>query len=136
MRLTGTLALGVLALAIACAGMDQSLPDTSWTLVALGPVSAPQPALEGHAATLTFSREGRRIMGSTGCNSYRGSYKADGESFTTTGLSWTEAGCPAPGLFEQESAMTDILAGAQRYSSGASRLTIESADGRALVFGR
>ena len=136
MRLTGILALGVLALLIACAGMDQSLPDTSWTLVALGPVSAPQPALEGHTATLSFSGEGRRIMGSTGCNSYRGSYKANGESFTTTGLSWTEAGCPAPGLFEQESAMTDILVGAQRYSSSASRLTIESADGRALVFER
>ncbi len=136
MRLAGILALGVLALAVACAGTDQSLPDTSWTLVALGPVSAPQPALEGHAATLTFSGEGRRITGSTGCNSYRGSYRADGESFTVTELSWTEAGCPAPGLFEQESAMTDILAGARRYSSGPSRLTIESADGRVLVFER
>lgn len=136
MRLTRILALGVLALVIACADTDQSLPDTSWTLAALGPVSAPQPALEGHAATLSFSGDGRRITGSTGCNSYEGKYKADGESFTTSGLSWTEAGCPAPGLFEQESAMTDILVGARRYSSGASRLTIESADGRALVFER
>ena len=136
MRLAGILALGVSALVIACAGMDQSLADTSWTLVALGPVSAPQPALEGHAATLSFSGDGRRIAGSTGCNSYRGNYRADRESFTVTELSWTEAGCPAPGLFEQESAMTDILAGARRYSSGASRLTIESADGRVLVFVR
>ena len=136
MRLTGILALAVLALVIACMGRDQSLTDTSWTLAALGPVSAPQPALEGHAATLSFSGDGRRITGYTGCNSYGGKYKADGASFTTAELSWTEAGCPAPGLFEQESAMTDILAGAQRYSSSASRLTIESADGRVLVFER
>ena len=32
--------------------------------------------------------------------------------------------------------MKDILVGAQRYSSSDSRLTIESADGRALVFER
>ena len=136
MRLTGILALAVLALVIACTGTDQSLPGTSWTLVALGPVSAPQPVLEGDAPTLSFSGDGRRIMGSTGCNSYSGNYKADGGSFTATGLSWTEAGCPGPGLFQQESAMTDILVGAQRYSTSASRLTIESADGRVLVFER
>ena len=58
------------------------------------------------------------------------------ESFTIAELSWHEAGCPGPGLFEQERALKDILIGAQRYSSDESRLTIESADGRALVFER
>ena len=41
-----------------------------------------------------------------------------------------------PGLFEQERAMKDILIGAQRYSSIKLLLTIESADGRVLVFER
>ena len=136
MRLPTILGIGVLALAVSCTGVDESLSGTSWTLVALGPVSVPKPALEGSAATLSFSEDGNEINGDTGCNSYWGSYKADGESFTTTELSWHEAGCPSHGLFERESAMKNILIGAQRYSSNDSRLTIESADGRALVFER
>ena len=134
MRLTAIASIGLLALVISCTGGDESLLGTSWTLVALGPVSAPQPALEGSGATLSFSEDGNEVTGYTGCNSYWGSYEADGESFTISELSWHERGCPSPGLFEQERAMKDILIGAQRYSSSDSRLTIESADGRALVF--
>ena len=136
MRLPAIVGIGVLALVISCTGGDESLLGTSWTLVALGPASAPQPALEGSGATLSFSEEGHEISGYTGCNSYSGIYKAGGESFTVTGLSWTEAGCPGPGLFEQESTMIDILIGALRYSSDDSRLTIEGSDGRVLVFER
>ena len=113
--------------------------------MALGPVSAPQPALEGSAATLSFAEKGNEITGHTGCNSYWGSYKAGRGSLTRDSfegsfavdrLSWTEAGCPPPGLFEQERAMKDILIGARRYSSIKTVLTIESADGRVLVFER
>ena len=136
MRLLAIVGIGVLALVISCAGGDESLSGTSWNLVALGPVSAPQPALEGSGPTLSFSEDGNEITGNTGCNSYRGSYKAGRESFTIPELSWTEAGCPGPGLFEQERVMKDILIGAQRYSANELRLTIESADGRALVFER
>ena len=143
MRLPGIAGLVVLALVISCTGVDKSLRDISWTLVALGPVSAPQTVLEGSAATLLFSKGGREISGYTGCNSYWGSYKGGRSSFTGDSfegsftvhrLSWTEAGCPSPGLFEQERAMKDILIGAQRYSSIKLQLTIESADGRVLVF--
>ena len=76
------------------------------------------------------------ILTPRSCRTYWGSYKADGKSLTIAGLSWTEAGCPGPGLFDQESAMKDILVGTQRGSSSDSRLTIEGADGRALVFER
>ena len=136
MRLLAIASIGLLALVISCTGGDESLRGTSWTLVALGPVSAPQPALEGSGATISFSEGGNDITGLTGCNSYRGRYKAGGESFTMTELSWTEAGCPSTGLFEQERAMKDILIGALRYASDELRLTIESADGRVLVFER
>lgn len=141
MRLPAIVSISMLALAISCTGGDYLLPGTSWYLVALGPASAPQSALEGSAATLLFSEDGRSIAGYTGCNSYLGSYKAGGDSltgdsFTVRGLFWTEAGCPGPGLFEQERAMKDILIGAQRYSSIKLSLTIESADGRALFFDR
>ena len=134
MRLPAIASIGLLALLISCTGGDESLRGTSWTLVALGPAAAPQPALAGSGATLSFSEGGNDITGLTGCNSYWGSYEADGESFTITELSWTEAGCPSTGLFEQERAMKDILIGAQRYSSKELRLKIESADGRVLVF--
>ena len=136
MRLPAIAGLVLLALVMSCTGGDESLSGTSWTLVALGPASAPQPVLEGNGAALSFSEDGNEITGDTGCNSYWGSYEADGESFTIAELTWHERGCPADGLFQQESAMLDILVGAQRYSSSESRLTIESADGRALVFER
>lgn len=126
----------MLALAVSRTGVDDALSGASWTLVALGPVSVPQPALEGSAATVSFSEDGNEINGYTGCNSYWASYKADGESFIIAELSWHEAGCPSHELFEQESAMKDILIGAQRYSSSDLRLTIETAGGRALVFER
>ncbi|MDE2778181.1 MAG: META domain-containing protein [Chloroflexota bacterium] len=136
MRLPGIPIIGVLVLVVSCTVVDESLSGTSWTLAALGPVSAPQPALEGSGAALSFSEEGNEVTEDTGCNSYWGSYEADGESFTIAELSWHERGCPSDGLFQQESAMIDILVGAHRYSSSDSRLTIESADGRALVFKR
>ena len=105
MRLPAIVGIGVFALVISCTGGDASLQDTSWTLVALGPVSAPQPALEGSAATLSFAEKGNELTGHTGCNSYGGSYKAGrrsftgdsfGGSFTVDRLSWTEAGCRYP----------------------------------------
>ncbi|MYC38436.1 MAG: META domain-containing protein [Chloroflexi bacterium] len=87
MRLRVIVAIGVLVLVISCTSADESLRHTSWTLVALGPASAPQPALEGSAATFSFSEDGNGITGDTGCNTYWGSYEADGESFTIAELS-------------------------------------------------
>ena len=136
MRLPVIVGIGVLALVISCSGGDESLRGTSWTLVALGPAADPQPTLDGSAATLSLSEDGNEVTGYTGCNSYWGSYKAGGESFTTEELSWHETGCPTADMFEQERAMKDILIGAKGYSSSESWLTIESADGRALVFER
>jgi hypothetical protein len=43
MRLPVIAGIGVFALVISCTGGDESLPDTSWTLVALGPASSPNP---------------------------------------------------------------------------------------------
>ena len=52
MRLLVILSIGVSALVISCTGVDESLSGSSWTLVAMGPASAPQTALEGTPATL------------------------------------------------------------------------------------
>ena len=137
MRLAATLGISLLALVISCTGIESPLSDTSWTLTALGPVSAPKPALKGHTADLSlFEDDGRRVAGYTGCNSFWGNYEADRESFTIAELFKQERGCPTDKLFEQESAMIDILTNAEHYSSSGSQLTIENTNGRILVFER
>ncbi len=84
----------------------------------------------------TLLADGKEIAGYTGCNAYSGSYEAGEGSFTISELSCTEAGCPGPGLFEQERVMKDIPIGAERFSVDELRLRIESAEGLALVFER
>ena len=61
MRLPGIVGVSVLALFILWNGGDESLSGTPWTLVALDPASAPQPALGGSAVTVSFSENGNEI---------------------------------------------------------------------------
>jgi heat shock protein HslJ len=74
-----------------------ALEGTEWELVALDG----QAPLEGTAITATFA-EGQ-IAGSSGCNSYFGSYTLRGSALQVQGLGGTEMACFDPeGVMDQE----------------------------------
>ena len=121
----------------ACGGHGDEFSETSWSLILLGPAGFPEPALFGVRVTAKFSEHGNEISGSGGCNSYSGSYKMDGASFSTEALSWTERGCPEPAeVMEQEARFLRLLARAETFAISGLRLTITGAGDQVLVFVR
>jgi putative lipoprotein len=100
------------------------LNDTEWTLVTYGPVDNLTAVLPDTPATAVFGSDGE-ISGTTGCNSYFGSYTLAGDSFTTGVLGMTEMACMAGGIMEQESAFINALSAAQTISREGDTLVIE-----------
>lgn len=72
-----------------------------WTLPNAIPIKAHLP---------TFSFQGDRISGTTGCNQYRGTFTLSGDSITFSNLATTRMACPAP-VNQQEQAFLQALSG-------------------------
>jgi len=112
----------------ACTARDP-LAGTAWQLSAFGNT----PPLEGTTLTATF-KDGQ-LGGSSGCNSYGGTYKAKGDKLTFGALAMTEMACLDPqGVMEQETMYLEWLGAAERYEIKGGQLLIYRADGEALAF--
>jgi heat shock protein HslJ len=130
MRRVAPLVLVALAVAIAAqAGAAQSSPLTKngWTLTTLNG-KAP---LAGTELTATFTASGH-VSGSSGCNSYSGSYTASGSKLRISSLASTQMAC-ASKVMTQESAFVKALSATRRYSVSGSTLTLRSTVGRTLA---
>ncbi len=122
-------------LSFACSGQGEELSGTSWSLILLGPAGFPEPVLFGARVTAEFPESGNEFGGSGGCNSYTGSYKAAGASFSAEALSWTERGCPEPdGVMEQEARFLRLLASAETFAISGLRLIVTGPGDQVLVF--
>lgn len=121
----------VAMLLTACGGAgagDQSasLDGTSWTLTAFNknrPVAGREP---------TISFEDGEVSGTTGCNSYFGEYKVDGDQISFGAMGMTEMWCED--VADQESVYLQLLADAERYELADGTLTIFSGLQQALYF--
>ena len=121
-RRSPTLALAlalVVTLMTACGGSATSsapntaaLPGTSWTVTTIGGV----PTVAATPPKMTFGNDGV-VSGTTGCNSYNGSYKLDGGSITIGQLAMTLVLCQGP-VGVQETAFTAALQKASAWSIG------------------
>lgn len=100
----------------------------TWQLIDYGSANAPTAIVPGSNVTLTLSPDGK-IGGSASCNSFFGTYTADGQSFTVSGVGSTEMAC-AEELMSQESAYLAALQGATALEQAGDTLTITYADGR------
>ncbi|MFW5772371.1 MAG: META domain-containing protein, partial [Phototrophicaceae bacterium] len=109
---------------------EAQLAGSQWLLVSLDDT----PVVEGSEVTLAFG-EDRRVSGSGGCNSFGGSYSADGDSIDFGMLVSTLMACMADDLMEQEAAYLAALESATTYAIDGDTLTIETEDG-VLVFER
>ena len=106
-----------------------TLDGTSWELYAYRK-SRP---IEGSTLTIIF--EDGQIHGSSGCNSYGGSYRVDGDKLAVSEIFAALMACPEPeGLMEQETTFLQFLGNAQRFEMADGRLQIFLSDREALTF--
>jgi heat shock protein HslJ len=127
MTRTVWLLVATLALVLtACGGSSSATHDikgTAWTVSTIGG----QATVPGAQPTIAFGSDGT-ISGSTGCNTYSGTYTVDGDRLTVSQLAMTRKACADPAVNTQEGAVTAGLTGATSWSIGSDgNLTIKGA---------
>ena len=116
----------------ACAPQSNSLGG-SWILAAYGPQGSTTPAVADGQAAITFNEDGS-LNGKSGCNSFGGEFKLDGDQISFNGLVSTLIACEEP-LMSQEGAMFKVLNGTATHRIDGDTLTITN-NGSELVFTR
>ena len=108
---------------------DTLLEGTSWELVYV------QKHLVADGITITAAFQDGAVSGSSGCNSYSGSYETDGKEISFGPLVSTLMACMDPdNVMEQESQFLAWLQEAQTFSVNQGELMIFRPDGEALTF--
>ena len=139
MRFRGSI-LAILAM-MSCAVLAQAQPSrnlstdqrvltgTEWRLASIGPAGAEAGLVAGTTVTLKFGEDGR-ANGSTGCNSYSGTYQVRGDNITFGRLISTRRACLDQNANQQEQRFLAGLEAANRFRLSSNRLTILSDRGR------
>ncbi len=105
------------------------LTGTEWRLVSIGPSGAEANLVPGTTVTLKFG-EDNRASGSTGCNSYSGSYGAVGDTINIGRLISTKRACLDQRTNSQEQRFLSSLEAATKFRLSSNRLTLLSERGR------
>jgi heat shock protein HslJ len=108
------------------------LTGIEWRLLSLGPAGAETGVVAGTTVTLRFG-EDARASGSTGCNSYSGTYQVRGENISFSRLVSTRRACLDQNANEQEQRFLSTLGAANRFRLSSNRLTILSDRGRSVL---
>ena len=111
--------------------------EGSWSAISVLYDNGIRSVIEGTNLTADFGADGR-VSGSGGCNSFSGSYTADGDTVKIGPLASTEMACTAPkGIDAQEAGYFAALASARSFEQVGDRLTLLDAKGRmAVIFTR
>lgn len=129
-----TIAVMALAVLIAACGAGPAggadLQDTRWVLVTLEGESP----LPDRAPSAEFAED--QISGSTGCNTYFGTYEVSGDELSIGAIAVTEMWCMEPeDVMDQEQAFLAALASVTSYRLAGERLELLDDTGQAtLVF--
>jgi heat shock protein HslJ len=126
------MSLGVLAQAQTSRDLstDQRvLTGIDWRLVSFGSAGSEASLVAGTTVTLKFAEDGR-ASGSTGCNSYSGTYSVRGDSILFGRLISTKRACLDQKANQQEQRFLSALESANRFRLSSNRLTIMSERGR------
>jgi heat shock protein HslJ len=108
------------------------LTGTDWRLVSLGPAGAETEVIPGTTVTLKFGDDGR-AGGSTGCNSFSGTYQVRGDTVSFGRLISTRRACLDQNANQQEQRFLSALEMANRFRLSSNRLTILSDRGRNVL---
>ena len=110
----------------ACGGSGSGSSDlkgTSWTVSTI----AGQPTVPTAQPTIVFGSDGS-ISGSTGCNTYSGTFTVSGSQLTVGPLATTRKACTDEAVSAQESAFTAALGSATTFAVGSDgNLTLKGA---------
>jgi heat shock protein HslJ len=93
-----------------------------WTVTGYYSGNAITSVLGG--VTLTAKFEDGTVSGSTGCNTFTGTYETDGDNITMGPLATTRAACPTPELTTQESQYLIALGLARTFEVAGNRLDL------------
>ena len=108
------------------------LAGTDWRLVSLGPAGAETDVIAGTTVTLRLGEDGR-ASGSTGCNSYSGTYQVRGDNIFFSRLVSTRRACLDQNANQQEQRFLSALEAANRFRLTSNRLTILSDRARSIL---
>ncbi len=127
------LSLAVMVQAQAGMSTDQRvLTGSEWRLVSFGPAGAETGVIAGTTVTLRFGEDGR-ASGSTGCNSYGGTYQVRGDNISFSRIVSTRRACLDQNANEQEHRFLSAIETATRFRLSSDRLTILSDRGRNVL---
>ena len=108
------------------------LTGAEWRLVSFGSAGSETNLVAGTTVTLKFGEDGR-ASGSTGCNSYGGTYQVRGDNISFGRLISTKRACLDQNANQQESRFLSALEAANRFRLSSNRLTILSDRGRSAL---
>ena len=108
------------------------LAGTEWRLVTLGPPGSETDVVTGTTVTVRLGEDGR-ASGSTGCNTYSGTYEVRGDTISFGRLASTRRACLDQNANEQERRFLAALEAANRFRLSSNRLTIISDRGRMIL---
>lgn len=121
----------ILYAASACMNPADPLSGTSWKLTAYDGA----PLIPDTMVTIEFSNGS--VGGSSGCNTYGGTYQLDGKKLQISELVSTLMACAKPeGVMEQEAAFLNGLLEVQAFELKDDQVEITTSDGTTLTFMR
>lgn len=101
----------------------RALAGTNWRLVSFGPVGTEENVVSGTKPTLNFAEDGR-ASGSTGCNSFSGTYTVRGDTLSFGRMISTKRACLDQRANQQEQLYLTALEQARWFRLASNRLTI------------
>jgi len=112
---------------------QRSLPGSQWRLDSFGKAGEERPVVDGTTITLQFGTDGR-ATGSSGCNSYSGTYHVEGDDLSFGQMISTMRACVDPKANEQEQKYLAALRAVAHFTISESRLVLSDGGEVALNF--
>lgn len=109
------------------------LGGKTWELVSYGTHDDAVAPVDNSEVMILFDVVDQKVSGSSGCNRFFGSYKAEGNDITFSPLGSTMMACEQE-ILDQETKFLGTLQSARSFSIDEKTLRIESSDGRLLTF--
>jgi heat shock protein HslJ len=130
------LIIAVLIVIDACSSPQgtSGLENKTWKLESYGQQASLQEVLSGTEITATFESNRNQVRGSSGANTYSGSYRLNGSKLSIQELAWTEmARLDPPGVMEQEAEYLKLINAADGFIIENNKLKITS-DDQVLIY--
>ncbi len=111
----------------------ESLAGTSWNVVNINNGrQAVVGIVSDSSLTMEFDTKGR-VSGTSGCNRYNATYRAEGDTLHFSSVASTRMACPDQALTEQEQAFLRAMESVATLSFEGDRLDLRGADGALAI---